>query len=100
MEDEKKSFTVDEFYEYITKFMTPEQALKKLLQGSVMKYHYLKFKEGEELHPLMVMTFAAMDMGWAIMVKETQDPNEEVKGLVLGTREYMDQITFKKQDNS
>jgi hypothetical protein len=82
--------TIDEFYTEITKHMTPEAALKKLLEGSVRQYENLKFKEdGSPVHPLMIIAMAAMDMGWMIAVS---DKDKEVMGMVVGTGEYLDKV--------
>lgn len=87
--------TVDELYAHITKMMTPEAALKRLLESSLLTYEKLKFPEGEQLvHPLFIMTLAAMDMGWDFLVPNGPD-DEEVNGLIAGTSEYVDRIDFK-----
>jgi len=39
---------VKEFYDHITKHMTAEEALLKLLEGHVKTYDKLVFNEGEE----------------------------------------------------
>jgi len=80
-----------EFYDHITQHMTPEQALLKLLEGHVLTYEKLKFNEGEELHPLMVVSMAAMDMGWDIAIPEGKD-DEEIQGIIMGTDEYLQEM--------
>ena len=80
-----------EFYDHITQHMTPEQALLKLLEGHVLTYEKLKFNKGDELHPLMVVSMAAMDMGWDIAIPEGKD-DEEIQGMVIGTDEYLQEI--------
>jgi len=88
--------TVKEFYDYITSQLTPEQALMKLLEGAIGQYEKLKFDpEGQPVHPLMIASMAAMDMGWDIAVKAGDD-DDEVSGLVMGTEEYMNEI-FPKE---
>ncbi len=82
----KNKMTVDGFYDYITRYMSPEDALKKLLISSLGRYEKLKFEEGKEVHPEMIIAMAAMDLGWGIVV-ETGEKN--VNGLVLGTTEYV-----------
>jgi hypothetical protein len=91
MEAEKK-ITVDEFYNYITKHMTPEEALKKLLTSSMISYEKLKFEEGKEVHPLIIMANAAMDMGWMIAVEKNEG---DVRGLAVGTEDYMERVFSK-----
>lgn len=85
---EEKSISVQQFYDFITSKMTAEQALMKLLQGPVMTYEKLKFDEGEEVHPLIIMSFAAMEMGWDFLIEKNQP---DVRGVVTGTAEYMEQ---------
>ena len=95
-EQEKSSgITVEELYNHITKVMTPEAALKRLLESSLLTYEKLKFPEGDQpVHPLIIMTLAAMDMGWNFLVPNGPD-DEEVNGLIVGTSEYVDRIDFK-----
>ena len=88
--------TVKELYDYITAQMTPEQALMKLLEGSVIQYEKLKFDEnGEPVHPVLVITMAAMDLGWQLAIEDSQD---EVRGMVIGTKEYIDTMFPKKEE--
>ena len=49
---------VKELYNHITSQMTAEEALMKLLESHVMSYEHLKFNEGEETHPMMIITMA------------------------------------------
>jgi hypothetical protein len=81
-----------ELYDYITSQMTAEEALKKLLESSLINYKKLKFNKGEEIHPLILIASASMDMGWQIAVEKDQD---EVRGVSVGTVEYMEQL-FKE----
>lgn len=93
---EKKKITVDEFYNYITSHMTPEEALKKLLQSSLIQYEKLKFDSQEKaVHPIIIITMAAMDMGWQMAIEKTEDENADVRGICVGTPEYLDSV-FKK----
>jgi len=83
--------TVKELYDYITSKMTPEEALMNLLEGATGQYEKLKFdQEGEPVHPIMIASMAAMDMGWSIAIKRGDD--EDVVGLVMGTEEYLEEI--------
>jgi hypothetical protein len=82
--------TPREFYDYITKHMTAEEALMKLLEGSLRSYENLKFSSSDEaVHPIMIISMAASDLGWNLAVEED---HEEIRGLVVGTQEYMDNI--------
>lgn len=83
--------TVKETYDHIVKHMTAEQALMKLLEGHVKTYERLKFNEGEELHPLMIVSMAALDMGWDLAIPDGKD-DEEIQGLAMGTPEYFEQL--------
>ncbi len=86
--------TVKEFYDYVTKFMTPEEALMKLLKGSLMQYEKLKFDSKEQsVHPVLIISMAAMDMGWQIA---TEKRDGDIRGIAVGTEEYMKTI-FKTE---
>lgn len=90
---------VDDFYKYITSKMTPEQALKKLLEGSLIQYEKLKFDSQENaVHPVFIISMAAMDMGWNFAVENTPGQTE-VRGLVVGTEEYLKTIFPKKESD-
>lgn len=85
---------VKELYDHITKHMAPEEALMKLLEGSIVNYEKLKFNEGEAIHPVVLISMCAFDLGWQLVV----EPNEpKVRGMTIGTSEYMDGI-FKKEN--
>ena len=87
-----------EFYDHITEHMTPEEALLKLLEGHVRTYEKLKFPEGEEIHPLMVATMAAIDMGWSMALPESGE-DEEVRGIIMGTEDYLEEILARPEDD-
>jgi hypothetical protein len=100
----KKGIKVDELYAYITKFMTPEEALKKLLVSSLVNYDKLKFASPEEsIHPEILIAFASFDLGWNIAVEKSvadkPDNEIQVRGLCIGTQEYLDSI-FPQNSNS
>lgn len=87
--------TVKEFYDHITKHLTPEQALMKLLEGSLIEYEKLKFDDKQKaVHPLLIISMAAMDMGWQMTIEQDQ---KDVRGITVGTEEYMKAI-FPKSD--
>jgi hypothetical protein len=86
-----------EFYKHITEHMTPEEALLKLLEGHVRTYEKLKFPEGEELHPVMVATMAAVDMGWTMAIPASEE-DEEVRGIIMGTQEYVEEMLTEPKD--
>lgn len=81
--------TVKELYDYITSHLTPEEALMRSLEASLIKYETLKFNEGEEIHPLILISMAAMDMGWCIAIIKD---GEDVGGVSVGTKEYLDKL--------
>ena len=84
--------TAEELYNFLVEHLTPEEALKNLLKGSVMQYENLKFdKKGVAVHPLLLIIMAAKEMGWQIAV-ENCDGDEEVKGIAVGTEEYLNSI--------
>lgn len=92
--------TVDQLYDYIVSQMTPEQALKKLLKGSLLQYEKLKFdSQQESVHPVIIITMAALDLGWDLAIEKSTEEEGEVRGIAIGTREYLDAV-FKKENKS
>lgn len=86
---------INELYEYITAHMTPEEALKKFLESGLLTYEKLKFdSQGEAVHPVFVMCYAAMDMGWNFAIEK--DGGADVRGMTIGTKEYFDKIFSPK----
>ena len=82
--------TPDDAYDYITQHMTAEQALRKLLEGSVMQYESLKFnKEREPVHPILIIAMAACDMKWYMSIEDEKDGNSEIHGMLVGTSDYV-----------
>lgn len=86
--------TATELYEHITKEMTPEQALKMLLESSMLSYEKLKFDKGKEVHPIIIISMAVMELGWSFIVENDQ---EHIEGLIVGTQEYVDRQFEKGQ---
>jgi len=84
-----------ELYDYITSQLTPEEALKKMLESSLINYKELKFKKGKEIHPLILISIASLEMGWQIAVEKDK---ENVRGISIGTKEYMNNL-FKNNLN-
>jgi len=85
--------TVKETFDHITKHMTAEQALMKLLEGHIRTYERLKFNEGEELHPVMLVSLAAMEMDWDIAIPDNKgDEDMELIGMAIGTPEYFEEL--------
>ena len=82
---------VDELYNHITKNMTPEAALRNLLEGTIRTYEHLKFNEGEEIHPAMLVSLAALDMGWSIAIPN-DNPDDDLRGMIIGTDDYIDGV--------
>lgn len=79
-------------YEHIVQHITPEAALLKLLESSIIQYEKLKMDKGEEVHPLLIISMAAMDLGWEMAIEKDQ---EEMRGIAVGTKEYIDNL-YKK----
>lgn len=87
---------VQQLYNFITKEMTPEEALLKLLKGTMLSYDKLKFENEEDaIHPELIITMAAFDLGWDIAIEKSEDENEVVRGIAVGTKEYLKEL-FKK----
>jgi hypothetical protein len=86
--------TLQELYDYITSKMTPEQALKKMLESSLIEYQHLKFSgEGKEIHPLMLIAMCGFELGWSIALpKDSETDNTEMNGIVMGTKEFLDEL--------
>jgi len=83
--------SVKELYQHITKNMSAEDALMKFLEGATRTYEHLKFNEGEEIHPLMLISMAALDMNWDLAVPDGGD-DDEVLGMAVGTPEYLSEL--------
>lgn len=88
--------TALELRDYMTKHIPAEEALLRLLEGSLIEYQKLKFSdEGKEIHPIILISMAAMEMGWHFAVEQNQ---KDIRGLVVGTEEYMKTIFKHEQD--
>jgi hypothetical protein len=81
---------VKELYDHILKSMTAEEALMRILEGHMLTYEHLKFNEGDEIHPIMIASMAAFDMGWNLAIPNGRD-DEEVQGMMIGTEEYIEE---------
>ncbi len=81
--------TVLEFRDYILTQMSAEDALLKLLEGPLIQYQKLKFEQGKEVHPLIIIANAAMEMGWDFLIEKN---TKNIEGLVVGTSDYMKRI--------
>jgi len=86
-----EEFTVEQLYGFITQNMTPEQALIKLLEGQIKNYEVLKFNEGEEIHPLILISSAALEMGWSLAIPDGND-DDDVIGMSVGTENYLENL--------
>lgn len=93
MTEKKTKITVDDLYDHIVKYLTPEEALKKLLVGSILNYEKLKF-DGKEnsVHPEIIIVMAAADLGWQMAIEKDA---EVVRGMCVGTEDYMTKIFGK-----
>ena len=81
-----------ELFEHITSQMPAEQALQKLLEANVKTYEHLKFNEGQEIHPLIIISMAALDMKWNLAIPEGTSEDDEVQGMAVGTPEYLSEL--------
>lgn len=80
--------TIKEFKDYILKHMTAEEALEKLLSSHLFAYEKLKLSGKEKCHPEIIIAMAAMDLGWQ-MVIEKSEKSEMVRGITIGTEDYI-----------
>lgn len=87
-----------ELRDYILTQMSAEDALLKLLEGGLIQYEKLKFDEQKNaVHPLVIISMAAMDMGWQLAIEKDQP---EVRGITVGTAEYMEFMYPTKKKKS
>lgn len=85
-----KEMTVQELYDYIITQMTPETALKKMLESSLIKYEKLKFNEGDEIHPVILIAMCGLELGWSFLLpKNSKNDNSEIDGVIMGTEEFL-----------
>jgi len=82
----------EELYNHILKNMTAEQALKNILEAQIINYTHLKFNNGEEIHPVMVICMAALEMGWDLAIPNHENEEDEIKGLSCGKTEYLNEL--------
>jgi len=78
--------TAKELVNYITSKMSAKQALLKLMESSLVQYENLKFDKSKEVHPIIIISMASLDLGWNMIVVESED---EIEGLLIGTDEYI-----------
>jgi len=83
----KEVKTVEELYKYITSKMKPEDALMKLLESASIQYEKLKFDKDSPVHPVIIVSMAACDMGWNLVIEKDK---EEVEGIMIGTKDYIE----------
>jgi len=77
--------TAKELVNYITSKMSAKQALLKLMESSLVQYENLKFDKGKEVHPVIIISMASLDLGWKMIVED----EDEIEGLLIGTDEYI-----------
>jgi hypothetical protein len=93
-----KEFTLQELYDYITSQMTPEAALKKMLESGLINYQKLKFNEGDEIHPVILIAMCGIELGWNFLLpKNSENDNTEIDGIIIGTEEFLKK-TFDDND--
>ena len=91
--------SIQELYDHITKHMSAEDALMRLLEGHVITYEKLKFNEGEEIHPLMLISMSAFEMGWSLAIPEGGE-DDDVIGMAVGTEEYLEDLFGEDDDDN
>lgn len=96
-QDKPKGITVQALYDHIVSQITPEAALKKLLESSLIEYEKLKFDKetGKSVHPVIIISMATMDLGWHFIVEKDR---ENIEGLIIGTEEYMKRMMPPKSE--
>jgi|SRR5581483_6715483 len=88
---EGPTMTHEQIKAYILSKMSKDEVIDRFLESGLLVYEKLKFAEGEELHPLMVMAYAAMDMGWDLIV-HGDSTTYQVKGITTGTPEHIQKM--------
>lgn len=91
--DKVKSMTVQQLYDHVTKFLTPEEALKRMLAFTLSDYQQLRAMQGQAGQPEGIIAAAALELGWNIAV---EGDREQLRGLSVGTDEYLDSILKDK----
>lgn len=92
------AITIGEFYNHITKHMSAEEALKLLLSSSLVTYEKLKFdKDDMPVHPLFIMSMAALDLGWGMIFSRPED-GESIEGISFGNSNYLNQLFQEVKD--
>ena len=87
-----------ELYNYILQHMTAEKALLMLLEGQLMEYKEIeiKFKDDIAIHPILLISIAAAEMNWQLAIPNS-NPDDEVIGITVGTKEYMENVFGKEE---
>jgi len=88
---------IKKLYEEITKEMDAEHALMKLLEAHEITYENLGIENGEKIHPIEIITMAALDMGWSVVAHNDGD---DIKGMTVGTETYVDKIVDNLPDKT
>lgn len=86
---------IEKLYAHLTSQLSEKEIIMRFLQSSLIKYDKLKFSDIEGpngkvvpdgVHPLIIIAYATMDMGWNFMVEKVDG---DVRGLIIGTDEYV-----------
>lgn len=94
---ERKVMKADKLADYILQHMDADTALRRLLKTTTDQVAKLMLgapiEPGENgvISPLHILVCAAMDLGWNMAVEKSA-PNDQVRGLVVGTKEYVEKI--------
>lgn len=89
---------VKELVDYVLEHMSAEEALTKLISTQVNHYEQLKLENEdnnpEMISPLFIIIAATKELGWNIAIEK----NDIVRGLTIGTDEYMKEIFENKKE--
>ena len=88
-----KGMTPLQLRDYILEHLTAEEALLILLEGPLHQYEKLRFDKGGEVHPLIIIANAAMELGWDFVIeKEGAGGDDQVHGVTVGDKGYMERL--------
>ena len=87
--------TAEELYKFITDKMKPEDALMKILQSATIQYEKLKFDKDSQIHPVIIVSMAACDMGWQMVIEKNV---EDIEGIMIGTPDFIERNLKEKYD--
>jgi hypothetical protein len=101
---EEKKIKIEEFVDFILTRMDAKEALMRLLATQISHYEKLKLEKQpednpEQISPYMILIAATLDLGWNFAI-ETGDNSKVVRGLCVGTEDYLNTIFKNEQDKT